>query len=161
MKRQGRHMHGFSILEALAALMVLNLLCLGLMARQLQAMQTQRQVLAMQQAVAMAQDLWHRMQVHAGAWPWYQLELDSPLPVGDCQSLPCNAQQWAQADLGEWLTEWRQRLPLARARLQTTVGTDPLATLLLVWPGVSESSLDTAVPGCPPGQNCWQTSWRP
>ena len=81
-------MQGFSILEAMAALMVLNLLCLGLMAWQLQAMQAQRQALALQQAVAMAQDLWQRMQVHTGAWQWYQLELDGATPAGDCsQSL--------------------------------------------------------------------------
>ena len=104
-------MQGFSILEAMAALMVLNLLCLGLMAWQLQAMQAQRQALALQQAVAMAQDLWHRMQVHPGAWQWYQLEMDGATPAGDCRQAACNAQQWAQADLGEWLNEWRQRLP--------------------------------------------------
>jgi len=161
MKPLGRQMQGFSVLEAMAALMVLNLLCLGLMARQLQAMQTQRQALAMQQAVAMAQDLWHRMQVHPGAWPWYQLELDAVVTYGDCQSMACNAQQWAQTDLGEWLTEWRQRLPQARARIQTTAGADPLVTLLLAWPGVSEATANTGVPGCPPELNCWQTSWRP
>jgi len=161
MKPPGRHMQGFSILEALAALMVLNLLCLGLLARQLQAMQMQRQALALQQAVSMAQDLWHRMQVHPGAWPWYQLELDAVVPTGSCQTMACNAQQWAQTDLGEWLMEWRQRLPQARARIQTTVGADPLVTLLLVWPGVSDATTDAGVPGCPQGLNCWQTSWRP
>ena len=154
-------MQGFSILEALAALMVLNLLCLGLMAWQLQAMQAQRQALAWQQAVAMAQDLWQRMQVHPGAWRWYQLELGGTLNSGNCQSQACTAQQWAQADLAEWLTEWQQRLPQARARVQTHVSADPLVQLLLVWPGLSQAPIDNSDPSCPAGHNCWQTSWRP
>ena len=161
MKKTLPHMHGFSILEALAALMVLNLLCLGLMAWQLQAMQAQRQALALQQAVAMAQDLWQRMQVHPGAWQWYQLELDGATPAGDCRQSACNAQQWAQADLGEWLNEWRQRLPQARARLQTTPGANPQSKLMLVWPGVSEPSSPASVPDCPESYNCWQSSWQP
>jgi Tfp pilus assembly protein PilV len=66
-----RRCNGFSMLEAMAALMVLNMLCLGLMAWQLQAMQAQRDALSMQQAVAMAQDLWQRMQVHPGARPLF------------------------------------------------------------------------------------------
>jgi len=156
-----RRMQGFSILEALAALMVLNLLCLGLMAWQLQAMQAQRQALAWQQAVAMAQDLWQRMQVHPGAWRWYQLELDASLNRGNCQSQPCTAQQWAQADLAEWLTEWKQRLPKARARVQTQASADPQVQLLLVWPGLSPASSDSSDPSCPPAHNCWQTAWRP
>jgi type IV pilus modification protein PilV len=161
MKNLRHRMQGFSILEAMAALMVLNLLCLGLMAWQLQAMQAQRQALALQQAVAMAHDLWQRMQVHPGAWQWYQLELDGATPAGDCRQAACNAQQWAQADLGEWLNEWRQRLPQARARLQTTAGSDPVTDLLLAWPGVSESPSPASVPDCPASHNCWQTSWRP
>jgi type IV pilus modification protein PilV len=158
---QQRDLQGFSILEALAALMVLNLLCLGLMAWQLQAMQAQRQALAWQQAVAMAQDLWQRMQVHPGAWRWYQLDLDQVLPGGNCQAQPCTAQQWAQADLAEWLTEWRQRLPLARARVQTQWNAEPQVQLLLVWPGLSLTILDSTGTVCPSGYNCWQTSWRP
>ena len=59
----------------MAALMVLNMLCLGLMAWQLQAMQAQRDALSMQQAVAMAQDLWQRMQL----FHWVEL-LPNNLP---------------------------------------------------------------------------------
>ncbi len=151
---------GFSVLEALAALMVLNLLCVGLMGWQLQAFQAQRQALSLQHAVAMAQDLSQRMQVHPGAWRWYQLGLyDSP-STGDCKLLACNAQQWAQADLSEWLAEWRQRLPQARAQVQTAVSGEPRVDLLLAWPGVSDASFSASVPDCPPRYNCWQTSWR-
>jgi Tfp pilus assembly protein PilV len=91
MRQHARTCNGYSLLEAMAALMVLNVLCLGLMAWQLQAMQAQRDALSMQQAVDMAQDLWHRMQVHPGAASSYQLTLDSIPSARDCQSQPCNA----------------------------------------------------------------------
>ncbi|NCV63297.1 MAG: hypothetical protein EBW49_05145 [Betaproteobacteria bacterium] len=90
------------MLEAMAALMVLNLMCLGLMAWQLQAMQAQRDALGMQQAVAMAQDLWQRMQVHPGAAPYYQLGLDSVPIAADCQSSPCSPVAHRC-----WQTAWR------------------------------------------------------
>ena len=57
--------------EALVALSVLNLLGLGFLTGQWQALRAQRDALSSQLAVAMAQDLWHRMQVHPAAWPWY------------------------------------------------------------------------------------------
>jgi type IV pilus modification protein PilV len=153
------HQQGFSILEALAALMVLNLLCLGLMAWQWQAFQVQRQALAVQQAVAMAQDLSDRMQVHPGAWRWYQLGLNESPPSADCNVSACNAQQWAQADMSQWLSEWRQRLPQARAQVQTMLSDQPQVELLLVWPGVSDNT-NPGVANCPPAQNCWSTTWR-
>ena len=151
---------GFSVLEALAALMVLNLLCLGLLAWQLQAIQAQRQALALQQAVAMAQDLSQRMQVHPGAWPWYQLGLYDTPPPGDCKATACNAQQWAQADLSEWFFEWQKRLSQARAQVQTTLTGEPTVEVLLAWPGVFDAVNNTNVTSCPSQQNCWQTSWK-
>ena len=152
--------NGFSMLEAMAALMVLNLMCLGLMAWQLQAMQAQRDALGMQQAVAMAQDLWQRMQVHPGAAPYYQLGLDSVPIAADCQSSPCSALQWAQSDLAEWWSELRRRLPQARAVLTTATHGHADVRLLLVWPGASFAPSATTVEACPVAHRCWQTAWR-
>ena len=154
-----RRCHGFSVLEAMAALMVLNMLCLGLMAWQLQAMQAQRDALSMQQAVAMAQDLWQRMQVHPGAAPFYQLGLDSAPTAVNCQSSPCSAAQWAQSDMADWWLELRQRLPQARASLTTTQSTSDVQ-LLLVWPSSSATPHPEASDICPVAHRCWQTTWR-
>jgi type IV pilus modification protein PilV len=151
--------NGFSLLEAMAALMVLNMLCLGLMAWQLQAMQAQRDALSMQQAVAMAQDLWQRMQVHPAAAPYYQLDLDSVPTAMDCQSQACNAAQWAQSDIADWWLELRQRLPQARASLTTNQGTSDVQ-LMLVWPSSSTTPVPEASDMCPLAHRCWQTTWR-
>lgn len=159
MKRVSSRCHGFSLLEAMAALMVLNLLCLGLMAWQLQAMQAQRDTLSSQQAVAMAQDLWQRMQVHVDAAPWYQLGLDSIPTEQDCHTHPCSAAQWAQADLADWWLELRRRLPQARANLTTSPDASQVR-LLLVWPGSSATPPSATLDSCPSAHRCWQTEWR-
>ena len=154
-----RRCNGFSMLEAMAALMVLNMLCLGLMAWQLQAMQAQRDALSMQQAVAMAQDLWQRMQVHPGAAPFYQMGLDSVPHAMDCRRQPCSAAQWAQSDMADWWLELRQRLPQARASVTTTQSTSDVQ-LLLVWPSSSTTPHPEASDACPLAHRCWQTTWR-
>jgi len=152
---------GFSMLEALAAMMVLSLLCLSLMSFQLQSMQAQRDALSLQQALAMAQDLSQRMQVHPGAWSWYQLNIgDTPTPL-DCQQQSCSAQQWAQSDLADWWTELRQRLPLAKARLQTNSTGTPKTELMLAWPSATLSEKLDQSAECPVSYRCWSTSWRP
>ncbi|MFM7802228.1 MAG: hypothetical protein ACKO69_08845 [Limnohabitans sp.] len=152
--------HGFSVLEAMAALMVLNLLCLGLMAWQLQAMQAQRDALNMQQAVAMAQDLWQRMQVHPEAAAHYQLGLDE-IPAGaDCQTHPCDAVQWAKSDMADWWLELQQRLPQAKAVLTTSLSGGSHVQLHLVWPSSSSIPNPLTTETCPVAHRCWQTEWR-
>jgi type IV pilus modification protein PilV len=153
----------FSSLEALAALMVLNLLLMGLLSRQLQAWQAQREALAQQNTVEMAQDLWHRMQVNSEGLAAYQLVLgDKPSPT-DCQSKSCSPADWAQADLADWYEALQMRMPGAQARVQTQTSAPPLVRLLLAWPQSSVDGLpeSSAVTDCPKLHRCWQTSWPP
>jgi type IV pilus modification protein PilV len=149
------------MLEALAAMMVLSLLCLSLMSFQLQSMQAQRDALSLQHALAMAQELSNRMQVHPGAWPWYQLNWDDMPAAFDCQIQTCSAQQWAQSDLADWWTELRQRLPLAKARIQTFSTDEPEVDVILAWPSATLSEISDQSAECPASYRCWSTSWRP
>ncbi len=155
--------HGFSTLEALAALMVLNLLLIGLFSRQLQAWQAQREALALQNTVEMAQDLWHRMQVNNEGLAAYQLDLGDKPSAMDCQSTSCSATDWAQADLAQWYSALQLRMPGAQARVQTQTSAPPLVRLLLAWPQSSADALpeSSAAPDCPKQHRCWQTSWPP
>mgnify|MGYP003350932857 FL=1 len=156
-----RGSQGFSMTEALVALSVLNLLGLGFLTGQWQALRAQRDALSSQLAVAMAQDLWHRMQVHPAAWPWYQVKPTDPLPGSlDCQRQACNAMQWASADLQEWRSEWQLRWPQARAEVQTTVGALPVVSFRVSWPNNQATQASLIQPGCPDAQLCWQTEWR-
>ena len=154
-----RRLTGFATLDALAALMVLNLLCLAVLAGQWQALQAQRDALAMQTAVALAQDLWERMQINPQAALAYQLQLGQTVPAVDCQTRACDLANWAQADLAAWLGTVKLRLPGAQIQLLTN--SQAQVQLLLAWP-VNDLSLSLAgavIPPCPAQHRCWQTRW--
>ena len=153
---------GFSTLEALAALMVLNLSLLGLFSQQLKVWQAQRETLALNNSVELAQDLWHRMQINIEGLPAYQLSSgESPSSV-DCQRKACDPTEWAKADLSDWYNALQLRMPGAQARLATLIHPSPMVQLRLAWPQ-SPSSTDTITEGvdCPEGYRCWETSWTP
>ena len=149
---------GFSTLDALAALMVLNMLCLGVLAMQLQALQAQRDALGMQAAVSLAQDLWERMQLFPQASMYYQLQLGQVTPKTDCTSQACTPSQWAQSDLSAWQAAVQLRLPGAQTELVTN--TSAKVQLLLAWPVNPTLDIEAASPStCPSHHRCWQTSW--
>lgn len=153
---------GFSMLEALAAMMVLNLLALGVLFGQFQALQAQRDALAMQNAVELAQDLWHRMLINPLGVMHYQWQ--GQVPAGpDCQSLSCNDAQWAQADIAAWVKEVQTRIPGAKAQITTTALPVPHVRVQLNWPvAYAASTLDnTSSPDCPVHWRCWESTWRP
>ena len=154
---------GFSTLEALTALMVLNLLLIGLLSRQLQAWQAQREAIALQNTVELAQDLWHRMQVNTEGLAAYQLVLGDKPSATDCQIKSCSPTDWAQADLADWYKALQLRMPGAKAQLQTQTSATPLVRLLLAWPRSNSDALTetSAVAECPKLHRCWQTSWPP
>jgi type IV pilus modification protein PilV len=149
---------GFSTLDALAALMVLNMLCLGVLAMQLQALQAQRDALGMQAAVGLAQDLWERMQLFPQAAMSYQLKMGQVAPDTDCKNQACTPSQWAQSDLSAWQASVQLRLPGAQTQLVTN--TSAKVQLLLAWPANAETDLGATRPSaCPIRHRCWQTNW--
>ncbi len=150
---------GFSTLEALAALVVLNLLCLGVLASQLQALQIQRDAVALQTAVALAQDLWERMHINPQAALTYQLQRGQSTTAIDCQAQACAASAWAQADLAAWQATVQLRLPGAQTQLVTNSLSQ--VELLLAWPvkDVSLNLISNSSSECPSGYRCWQTRW--
>ena len=158
MKAPAQHSRGFSTLDALAGVMVLNMLCLGVLAMQLQALQAQRDALAMQAAVGLAQDLWERMQLFPHASMSYQLQLGQVVPNTDCKSQACTPSQWAQSDLSAWQAAVQLRLPGAKTQLVTNASAK--VQLLLAWPDNSTQDLGATAPtACPSRHRCWQTSW--
>ena len=158
MKASAQLSLGLSTLDALAALMVLNMLCLGVLAMQLQALQAQRDVLAMQAAVGLAQDLWARMQLFPKASASYQLKLGQVVPPTNCQSQACTPSQWALSDLSAWQAAVQLRLPGAQTQLVSTGPNN--VQLLLAWPINAALDIGSTSPSaCPSRHRCWQTSW--
>ena len=158
MKASAQLSLGFSTLDALAALMVLNMLCLGVLAMQLQALQAQRDALAMQAAVGLAQDLWARMQLFPQASASYQLQLGQVVPPTNCQSQACTPSQWVLSDLSAWQAAVQLRLPGAQTQLVSTGPNN--VQLLLAWPINAALDIGSTSPSeCPSRHRCWQTSW--
>lgn len=154
---------GFSTLEALAALMVFNLMLIGLFSRQLQAWQAQRDVSAHQHTIELAQDLWQRMQLNPEGLSAYQLDLGNPPSPVDCQTKACSASEWAQADLADWYSALQLRMPGSQAHLQTQISAPSLVRLVLAWPQ-PDNSINAGLASmtdCPAKHRCWQTSWPP
>lgn len=149
---------GFSTMEALCALMLLNLLGVGLLLWQWQAMQAQKEALAFRNAVDMAQELWQRMQINPSAVGNYQLGLYEQAPSWDCHSQACSPAQWARADLAEWQHELQVRIPGAKAQLETKATST--FSLTLIWPSALQNlTPNPADPACPENHRCWQTTW--
>ena len=158
MKASVQLLQGFFTLDALAALMVLNMLCLGVLAMQLQALQAQRDALAMQAAVGLAQDLWERMQLFPQASASYQLQLGQVVPPTNCQSQACTPSQWVLSDLSAWQAAVQLRLPGAQTQLVSTGPNN--VQLLLAWPINAALDIGSTSPSaCPSRHRCWQTSW--
>ncbi len=158
MKPSAPHSRGFSTLDALAALMVLNMLCFGVLAMQLQALQAQRDAFALQAAVSLSQDLWERMQLFPQAFMSYQLQLGQVATNTDCKSQACSPSQWAQSDLSAWQAAVQLRLPGAKTQLVTNASAK--VQLLFAWPDNSTQDLGATAPtACPNRHRCWQTSW--
>jgi type IV pilus modification protein PilV len=160
MNKHLRKRTGYSTLDALAGLMVLNLLCLGVLAMQWQALQAHRDAWALQTAVALSQDLWERMQINPQAAQSYQLQLGQTAPATQCQSQACTPTQWALADLYAWQNAVQLRLPGAKTQLNTVSSSQ--VQLLLAWPvdALSASLYQPADQGCPTRFRCWKTSWN-
>ena len=158
MKASVQLLRGFFTLDALAGLMVLNMLCLGVLAMQLQALQAQRDALAMQAAVGLAQDLWERMQLFPQASISYQLQLGQVVPATNCKSQACTPSQWAMSDLSTWQAAVQVRLPGAQTQLVSTGHNN--VQLLLAWPINTALDIGSTMPSaCPSRHRCWQTSW--
>ena len=151
------------MLEAMAALMVLNLLALGVLFGQFQAMQAQRDALAIHNAVELTQDLWHRIRLNPHGLMHYQWQ-GSIAPAGpDCQSMACNEAQWAQSDLGAWWREVQLRIPGAQVLVSTTAVPAPQVRVQLHWPlaYAANTVADQALSDCPAQWRCWESRWRP
>jgi Tfp pilus assembly protein PilV len=146
---------------ASSALMVCGLGIVPLMLSASQALRSQRDSLALGQAVLLAQDLAHRLHLNASAATQYQLDWginasSSTLNSTPCHDRPCSRAEWAQADLTQWRTQVTQTLPDADAWLQATGGEDSSRWLVLAWSSDApvESTTARLPVTCPSGKRC-------
>ena len=147
-------------LWASSALLVCGLGIAPLMLSASQALRSQRDSLALGQAVLLAQDLAHRLHLNASAATQYQLDwgghASSTTNTTPCHDRPCSPAEWAQADVTQWRAQVALMLPDADAWLQSTGGEDASRWLVLAW--ASDVVLGSAVSrlpvACPSSKRC-------
>lgn len=127
-----------------------------LMLSAFQALRWERDSLAQGQAVLLAQDLSHRLQLNAAGAPHYQLTWGQQPTALDCRDAPCSRADWAQADLAQWRSHVGLALPEGDAWLQAAAGSST-RWLVLAWSSDAgrEAGLSARVPApCPEGKRC-------
>lgn len=137
--------HGFSIVEALVALVVLSIGMLGIAALYVESLRAGRSAIYRTQAVNLATDLADRIRANRRGGLDYELPGTAPAPQpGNCaptattDSANCSPAELAADDLGRWSQAIRQQLPGGTDGLpRGTVAVTPVAAM----PGTFEYSI--------------------
>lgn len=106
---------GFSIVEALVALVVLSIGMLGIAALYVESLRAGRSAIYRTQAVNLATDMADRIRSNRTARNAYVLAAgQTPNPTATCTgtgAVICTPQELAQDDLQRWLTAINEQLP--------------------------------------------------
>jgi len=103
---------GFSIVEALVALIVLSVGMLGIAALYVESLRAGRSAVYHTQAVNLAADMADRIRANrvAGAAAWALAAGGNPAPL-NCMTANCSPVQLAQDDQARWLQAIQRQLP--------------------------------------------------
>lgn len=140
---------GFTLIEALLALVVLSVGLLGGVVLLLEGLRTSRAAVQRTMAVTLAADLAERIRANRAAGGAYALARDTTLPPpgADCNVVgECGPRDVAAVDLQQWQAAVTESLP----EPMTEVTVDPdepsgtcLYTITLRWSGSRESDSGT------------------
>lgn len=130
---------GFTLVEVLAAFVVLAVGLLGLEQLMIHGLSDSRIALQHSQAAALAADMGERIRANTAGADAYTLAAGSQVapPEGDCSpAVPCTPADVAALDLHRWQQSVRDALPEAQTSIDTTVvGTGPARRhdILIRW----------------------------
>jgi type IV pilus assembly protein PilV len=127
-----RTSRGFSIVEALVALVVLSVGMLGIAALYVESLRAGRTAVYRTQAVNLAADMADRIRANRGVPNSWQLAANgNPVPPKDCVNggVTCTPNELALYDQRSWLDAIRNELPSNGASLATgTITVDDAAS---------------------------------
>lgn len=114
MTQTGKQQHGFTLIEALIAFVILSVGLLGIVSLQAMAKTSQHLAIQHTRAVTLADAIVERIRVNPGGIATYNIGLNNPIdgtvfsaePSPDCKAAPCSTTELANYDL--WL--WEQAL---------------------------------------------------
>jgi type IV pilus modification protein PilV len=162
-----RSQSGFGLLESLVAVAILSggmLLLLNAYNRSQSATRDHQHAT---KAIALIQDISERMHINRFvhgesisamyATTWTQAHSNAP----SCTAAPCNATDWAAADLSTWKAQVAQ-LPDGQAAIARTGSNDDMLLVMVAWSAPSQTSDDEALTlstgvanlSCPAGLHC-------
>jgi type IV pilus assembly protein PilV len=144
-----RRQRGFSLVEALVALVVLSVGLLGIAALYVSALRFARNALLRSDAVTLASDMADRIQANAGGGAAYALAAGATnTAVAACASTGCTATQMATTDKAQWAALLADTLPAGRGTITVDTATTPaIYTITVSWtePNVGAQSYRLSV----------------
>lgn len=132
MKRAQR---GFSLVEALVALVVLSVGLLGVAALYVSALRFGRNALLRSDAVTLASDMADRIEANSGGGAGYALAAGATnTAVAACSVGGCTAAQMATTDKAQWKALLAQALPAGTGTIAVDTTTTPTTyTITVNW----------------------------
>ena len=112
------HQRGHSLMEVLAAVLVIGVAALGIARMQLLSGQTNRAALERSVATVLADDMIERLRANPATYPGVA-EGEQPPAFVDCLAASCTAAQLALFDIAVWkcsLGRWHDAAPCQAAR---------------------------------------------
>ena len=156
---------GVALLDAALALALLSGGGLALVWLGQQHLLTQRQQLAQESAMRLAQDLVERIhlnptQVQGYAHAWST----SGTGAADCQRNACSRSELARWDVQQWRQRVVTELPQGDASVFTASAPEGWWGVVLAWQDDTQSLRTDAragTPACPSARSCWRLWFRP
>lgn len=136
MRAQVRIARGFSLIEALVALIVLSVGMLGIAALYVESLRSNRTALLRTQAVMLASDMADRIRANRGGDANYEAAVDRDDTNAACESggAGCTASELAQHDVAEWLGILEDSLPGGTGTIDFDNSTTPSSyTITVSW----------------------------
>lgn len=141
-----RRARGFSLLEALVALVVLSVGMLGIAGLYLESLRSGRVTILRSQAVTLASDLADRIRANRlGAANYAHAVDDEPEEVAACIDAvgACTPAQMAETDKAQWAAAVATALPGGAAQVVVNAATAPdTYTITITWvePGIGDQT---------------------
>jgi type IV pilus assembly protein PilV len=120
-----RRQRGITLLESLAALVVLALAMLGMVGAQLRTLAETQTGVRRAQAVRLVEDLAERIKANPAGFrqlPNYVTQWDAAPQAPDCRATPCDAASLAAFDIATWKQSVADILPLGKSKVFEITG---------------------------------------
>lgn len=159
------HDRGFALLDAALALALLSGGVLALLWLGQQHLLTQRQQLARETAILLAQDLVERIHLNATQVSRYaQAWSAMTTAAADCQRSACTRTELADWDVQQWRQRVRTELAQGDASVFAASSAQGWWGVVLAWQDDGQSLRTDprgGTPECPAAHSCWRLWFRP